>query len=89
MPKVQDYYCRACGENYEFLHHPVDEPATCPECGSTDAEKRATGGTPLSVIVPTYPGSKKHKAGYVHSHGDRPAEKGSVAVPRTFKGERP
>jgi hypothetical protein len=25
--------------------------------------------------------SKRLKAGYVHTHGDRPAEKGSVSVP--------
>jgi hypothetical protein len=34
----------------------------------------------LSKIVPVYPGSKKHKAGYVHTHGDRPAEKAGSQV---------
>ena len=87
MPKTQDYYCRSCGADYEFLHHPMDEPATCPKCSSVDAEKRGTAGKLLSVIVPVYPGSKKKKAGWIHSHGDRPAEKGAIAVPRTFKGE--
>ncbi len=61
--------------------------ARCAICGntmSTDDEK--LGGKSFHVIVPTHRTSKKIKAGYVHSHGDRPAEKGSVSVPRN-KGD--
>ena len=82
MAKKQDYRCRGCNTVYEFLHHPSDEPAVCPSCGSQDAEVILSGGHQFHVIVPTYRGSKKLKAGYVHTHGDRPAEKGSVSVPR-------
>jgi putative FmdB family regulatory protein len=87
MAKLQEYACRACGKNYEFLHHPSNEPAACPSCGSLDAELQLGGAPLLTVIVPVYPGCKKHKAGFVHSHGDKPAEKNSVQVPTTFKGE--
>ena len=56
---------------------------TCEKCGGqVVADNEVFGGTPFHVIVPTYPGALKNKAGYVHTHGDRPAEKGSVAVPR-------
>lgn len=85
MPKVSDYYCEDCQQTYEFMHHPVDEPAVCPACGSK-AATAVPGGRLLGVIVPTYPGCKRVKAGYVHTHGDRPAEKISVSVPRA-KGD--
>lgn len=56
---------------------------TCPACGGQiSADDERFGGKSFNIIVPTYPGALKHKAGYVHSHGDRPAEKGSVAIPR-------
>lgn len=80
MAKLQDYSCRACGEIYEYLRHGEGDEPTCPKCGSSDAGV-VPGGRPFSVIVPMYPGAKKHKAGYVHTHGDRPKEKISVAVP--------
>lgn len=59
-----------------------DEVAACPECGkaATDADE-LLGGKSNKITIPTYPGSKRLRAGYVHSHGDRPAEKGSVSVP--------
>lgn len=85
MAKIRDYNCRACGENYEFTHHPNDEPAICPKCGSQDAEP-VMGGRVLTTIIPVYPNCKRVKAGYVHTHGDRPREKISVSVPRP-KGE--
>lgn len=31
-----------------------------------------------NVRILDYPGSRKHKAGYVHSHGDKPVSKVSV-----------
>lgn len=87
MAKIQQYTCRTCTHDYEFLHHPSDEPAVCPKCGSTDAELKLGGAPLLTVIVPVYPGAKKKKAGYVHTHGDRPREKVGISVPKSFKGE--
>lgn len=63
-----------------------DEEATLPECPACGACVRENdevfGGYVCGTIIPMYPGSLKQKAGYVHTHADRPAEKGSVAVPR-------
>jgi putative FmdB family regulatory protein len=80
MPLLRDYACNACGNHYEFMHHPTDTPAVCPHCASQDATG-VMGGHLVTKFVPTYPGCKRVKAGYVHSHGDRPAEKISVSVP--------
>ena len=86
MALLQTYKCGNCGEVYEFTHHPKDEPAQCPHCGSPKAELQLGGAKLLTTIIPTYPNSKRHKAGYVHSHGDRPREKIGVSVPRKYKG---
>lgn len=61
-----------------------EEPLpTCPGCGAqVNAGDERFGGVPFGTIVPMHRSSLKNKAGYVHTHGDRPAEKGSVAVPR-------
>lgn len=48
----------------------------CTQCGSLSGFKKLpnTFGT-NKVIVYDYPGSKRFKAGYTHTHADRPAEK--------------
>ena len=81
MPKIQDYACR-CGERFEYLSMGSSDLPACPSCGSPDVSVSLGCAKPFGTIVPTYPGALKQKAGYVHTHGDRPAEKGSVAVPR-------
>lgn len=86
MAKLQSYRCRDCQADYEFMHHPSDEKASCPSCGSNSAELQL-GGVTLTTIIPVYPGAKRFKAGYQHTHADFPAEKGSVSVPRSFKGD--
>lgn len=79
MPKIWDYDCE-CGERFEQTTMSESDQVACPRCGS-HAVVAVAGGRPLNVIVPMHRTSLKNKAGYVHSHGDRPAEKGSVAVP--------
>ena len=82
MPKLREYRC-ACGVQFEHLFMTADETPACPECGVAASENdELMGGTLCSTIIPMYKGSLKQKAGYVHTHADRPAEKGSVAVPR-------
>lgn len=81
MPKMQDYVCR-CGERFEYMSMRDSDAPSCPACGETGATAQP-GGRPFGTIVPMYRGSLKQKAGFVHTHGDRPAEKNSVAVPRT------
>lgn len=36
------YKCKnkRCGEEFEFMHVPKDEPAVCPKCSSKDVEKQ-------------------------------------------------
>lgn len=84
MPKLQAYVCNSCKATYDYLSMGADDPAKC-ACGSLDGTI-LPGGRTLTTIIPAYPGSKRMKAGHVHTHGDMPAERGSVAVPRSFKG---
>lgn len=60
----------------------------CPECGADSRRVILTVPPLLTEIIPSYPGSKKLKAGYVHSHGDKAATKvssgyGGCVNPRT------
>lgn len=81
MAILRGYLCD-CGERFEHTHRPNDDVARCPACARVATDKdELLGGHSFSVIVPMYKGSLKQKAGYVHSHGNKPAEKGSVSVP--------
>jgi hypothetical protein len=85
VPKLRGYAC-SCGHRFEHTFHTGDDEAVlpaCPSCGDKITEhNEVLGGVPFGTIVPMHRTSLKNKAGYVHTHGDRPAEKGSVAVPR-------
>ena len=81
MPKLQAYRCEECGVAYDYLHMTSDDVAMCPACSSVKSDLQL-GGKSLYKIIPVYPNSKRLRAGYVHSHGDRPAEKISSQVPR-------
>ena len=65
------------------------DEASCPACAkpATSADEML-GGHSCKVIVPMSRTSLKNKAGYVHTHGNKPAEKGSVAVPRAFGDQK-
>jgi hypothetical protein len=81
VPKIREYVCD-CGNRFEHMHMTADEVAVCGACDQPVATKdELMGGKPLHVIVPMSRTSLKNKAGYVHTHADRPAEKGSVSVP--------
>ena len=81
MAILRGYLCD-CGTNFEHMHRPQNDVAKCPACKRVASEKdEVLGGRTFHTIIPMYKGSLKQKAGYVHSHGDKPAEKGSVAVP--------
>lgn len=51
------------------------EQHECPECKQMAKQVILTAPAIPSHIVIDYPGSKKHKAGYQHSHGDRKGTK--------------
>lgn len=79
MPRIDDYEC-PCGERFEFTRMTSDEPVPCPSCGGL-ISTALVGAKLIEVIVPMHRKSLTKKAGFVHSHGDRPAEKRSVSVP--------
>ncbi len=40
MP-IYEYRCKNCGESFDFFAQRINEsPGECPDCGSTDIEKK-------------------------------------------------
>jgi hypothetical protein len=69
------------------MHMSDEDLAVCATCDQPVSSKdELLGGKACTTIVPMSRTSLKNKAGYVHTHADRPAEKGSVSVPRN-KGD--
>lgn len=81
MLKLYDFECTKCKHVFEALVEGVDgQPDRCPECNFTALFHKCAGFPAImSTIIPSYPGSKKLKAGYQHTHA-RPAEKGKSQV---------
>jgi putative FmdB family regulatory protein len=79
MPRIDDHQC-VCGNRFEHMRMTQDEHVSCPECRGSDLEVLVSSHL-VNVIVPMHRRSLTQKAGFVHSHGDRPAERGSVSVP--------
>jgi putative FmdB family regulatory protein len=88
MLKLYDFECQGCALIFEGLVEGVEGlPDICPACGSgTDFKKIPSTFALPTTIIPCYPGAKRLKAGYVHTHGDRPAEKAGsqVTVPKSM-----
>ncbi len=72
MP-LYDFECE-CGHTCEDLVK-CGEVISCMKCGIDMTLVWKEAPKQFEVIIPTYPGSKKIKAGYVHTHADRPATK--------------
>jgi putative FmdB family regulatory protein len=70
MP-TYDYRCEQ-GHDHEHFCKIAErtDSRECPECGGA-AKFMISAPAVISHIVVDYPGSKKHKAGYQHTHGDR------------------
>lgn len=84
MPKLDDFVCSTCNEQFEFLKMSKEELIVCPKCESNEVVI-SPGGHLFTKIVPTTKTSKRHKAGYVHEFTNRPAEKISISVPKKIK----
>jgi len=80
MWKFYDYECTECGSVFEeMINSSNPEPIECASCGSAKVDRRMPSPAVLTSIVPSYPGSKRVKAGYQHTH-NRPAEKAGSQV---------
>ncbi|RKY28739.1 MAG: hypothetical protein DRP83_00125 [Planctomycetota bacterium] len=75
MP-MYDYRCPDCECETEEIVSDIATVVSCPECGARMVRFWKSAPPTLSAIIPSYPGCKGQKAGYVHSHGPkRPATK--------------
>jgi len=74
--KSFDFECGTCAEVFaDLVSDAQPQPEACPSCGATTGfARRMSAPAVMSTIVPSYPGSKRVKAGYQHTH-NRPAEK--------------
>lgn len=90
--KMYDYACSQCGVVREELlddTDPADDTVDdCEHCHSP-MERQHPAPVTFTTIVPTYTGSAKHKAGYVHKHGNRPAEKTQVGYGGSVSKDHP
>ena len=81
MP-MYDMHCPNCHARFEDIAK-LEDKVECPAChASFPCEGNHYMGIakPFSTIVPTTATSKKYKAGYVHSHGNRPKTEGKIQV---------
>ncbi len=84
--KVFDYHCPQCNRTYpdQLVTAEEEDTAFCGECSTAEhnvpLEKLLGAPKQFTTIVPTYPGSKKKKAGYQHLHVNRPATRTQVGV---------
>lgn len=84
MLKVFDFRCNNCKEEFEDLVDiSIPGGVECALCGSKDTQQILSPVATLTAIIPSYPGCKRMRAGYVHSHGDKVADKAGrqVSVP--------
>lgn len=75
---LHDFHCESCDKTFEELVK-SDQTATPCTCGQ-QARRIMSAPKTFHEIVPTSKTSKKRKAGYVHSHGDRPKTPGKIQV---------
>ncbi len=74
MP-MYDYECSECGHLEDSIEKVDTLTIPCGVCGEPSNRVYTSCATHLTTIVPDYPGCKKKRAGYVHTHGDRPRTK--------------
>ncbi len=77
---LHDFFCDACGVKFEALVRADEREIDCVACAAPSARRIMSAPAVFHEIVPTTKTSKKRKAGYVHSHGDRPKTPGKIQV---------
>lgn len=75
---LYDFVCTHCNTVFEDLVPSGTTEALC-ACNYT-AFRMMPAPKTFTAIVPTSLHSKKRKAGFVHSHGDRPKTPGKIQV---------
>jgi putative FmdB family regulatory protein len=74
MP-MYDFQCESCDTIIEDLVAYGTPTIPCTKCDGLCSRIFLNSPRLFTTIIPEYPGSKKRKAGYVHSHQDKPATK--------------
>lgn len=87
MP-VYDFTCPKCKHVETNVIAKLDEEIKCPKCEAVMTHDHPAPHT-LTTIIPTYPGSKRYKAGYVHQFGNRPATKTQVGYGGSISADHP
>lgn len=87
MP-IYDYTCPKCQAEQENVLAKYDEEVRCEKCKAVMTRDQPAPHM-FTTIVPTYTGSAKYKAGYVHKHGNRPATKTQVGYGGGVSADNP
>lgn len=75
MLRLYDFRCTKCRYEEEIICEKEEaDTQECSKCGASTEKFWAQGPRILTEIVPSHPGCKAHKAGYVHEY-KRPATK--------------
>ena len=76
--KLYDYTCPHCNITTEALIDTKEpEQVLCEKC-KNQMIRQMPAPKEFHAIIPTYPGSKRHKAGYQHKFVNRPATKTQI-----------
>lgn len=71
---LMDFHCDACGTDFEELVDTGADVCQCPQCAALAKLTFNKSAHLCTVIIPTYPGCKRQKAGYLHTrHADHDA----------------
>jgi putative FmdB family regulatory protein len=71
---LMDFHCGGCDTVFEEMAPIFTKVFDCPVCGGASTRVFMKAAKVCTEIIPTYPGCKKQKAGYVHtSHADHDA----------------
>lgn len=82
MRMLFDFSCPACGFVFEALCDPEQREMNCRAEGACAgiAERQIPVTTSFTTIQATHLKSKQYKAGFVHSHADKPKTPGKIQV---------
>jgi len=73
--RMKDFRCPACGKDLEELVDDDVKSMPCPACATAMETLWLSAPKVMTTCIPSYPGCHKHRAGYMHTHGDRSATK--------------